>query len=463
MVKWLTSVVCVCVSCSSCSCGVVAQSNDWVGVGEGGGQMCPYGVLSLVVCCVGVARRTTCRNHNPFCLARIPPPCPEFCTEFCPDSEYVGELTQGHMSMELLRCVSAPSRALARALAPAPAPEIGSISAENERRQRAAPRPLAPGSAQQRPLAHQALLTERTANCELQTAGKIIQSTPPDKFTALDSTRRRSCSSAPHPCVRVPPSASQREVHACRDSLQITTAMTIMLERLRHAASIAAAMARRPPGSLRPAPAEPLRRYRAHFRPIADLAGDSGSGWSSGVVQQQWAPLVGALPDYVEECGHGWVRRGYVTADGYAMGADAEKARLFARRERLAVADRAALIDAGFEWDYGDHRWDRATAALQTYSDEHGHLRVSTGFVVPAKAPWPKACRGMLLGETVHNIRSKHLFVKDKPERREWLDSMGFVWTSMRVGGPRKGKPERCEWLGSDTGKPTVGSYASRK
>ena len=86
-------------------------------------------------------------------------------------------------------CTSTRSRrALARALAPAPAPEIGSISAENERRQRAAPRPLAPGSAQQRPLAHQALLTERTANCELQTAGKIIQSTPPDKFTALDST-----------------------------------------------------------------------------------------------------------------------------------------------------------------------------------------------------------------------------------------------------------------------------------
>ena len=313
---------------------------------------------------------------------------------------------------------------------------------------------------------------------------------------------------------------------------------------LRHPASIAAAVARplRPAGSLRPA-AEHLRCHRAHFQPIADLAGDSGSGWSSRVVQQQWAPLVGALPDYVEERGHGWVRKGYVTADGYAMGADAAKARRFARRERLGVADRATLIDAGFEWDYGDHRWAVTTAALQTYldlhgdlrvpkgfvvpakahqwpeacwgmtlgetvcnirskqyfvkdrperrewldsvgfvwdelahrwaeevqpalqtySDEHGHLRVSTGFVVPAKAPWPKACRGMRLGETVSNIRSKHHFVKGKPERREWLDSMGFVWTSMRVGGPRKGKPERCEWLGSDTGKPTVGSYASRK
>ena len=224
--------------------------------------------------------------------------------------------------------------------------------------------------------------------------------------------------------------------------------MTIMLERLRHAASIAAAMARRPPGSLRPAPAEPLRRYRAHFRPIADLAGDSGSGWSSGVVQQQWAPLVGALPDYVEECGHGWVRRGYVTADGYAMGADAEKARRFARRERLAVADRAALSDAGLEWDYGDHRWARTTAALQTYSDEHGHLRVSQGFVVPAKAPWPKACRGMRLGETVSNIRSHQIFLKGKPKRREWLDSKGFVWDELAHRWAQEGKARAMRVVG---------------
>ena len=208
-------------------------------------------------------------------------------------------------------------------------------------------------------------------------------------------------------------------------------AMTMAPWRLRHPASIAAAVARPPrPGSLRAA-AEHLRCHRARFQPIADLAGDSGSGWSSHVVQQQWAPLVGALPDYVEERGHGWVREGYVTADGYAMGADAAKARRFARQERLGVADRATLIDAGFEWDYSDHRWALTTAALQTYLDLHGDLRVPKGFVVPAKAPWPKACWKMRLGETVSNIRSQQYFMKDRPERCEWLDSLGFVWDEL--------------------------------
>ena len=117
------------------------------------------------------------------------------------------------------------------------------------------------------------------------------------------------------------------------------------------------------------------------------------------------------------------------------MGADAAKARRFARRERLGVADRATLIDAGFEWDYGDHRWAVTTAALQTYLDLHGDLRVPKGFVVPAKAhQWPEACWGMRLDKTVRNIRSQEIFVKDRPERREWLDSVGFVWHVKRRG-----------------------------
>ena len=33
----------------------------------------------------------------------------------------------------------------------------------------------------------------------------------------------------------------------------------------------------------------------------------------------------------------------------------------------------------------------------------------------------------MKLGETVQHIRWKD-FVRDNPERRQWLDDMGFVW-----------------------------------
>ena len=125
-------------------------------------------------------------------------------------------------------------------------------------------------------------------------------------------------------------------------------------------ASLAAAVARA-------RPAAHLRRHRAHFRPLAGLAGDSGSGWPPQ--------------------------------------------------------------------SYNDQRWTRTTTALQTYRELHGDLRVPIPFVVPAKAPWPEVCREMTLGETVSSIRSKQRFVKGRPERRAWLDSVGFVWDEREQRG----------------------------
>ena len=52
-------------------------------------------------------------------------------------------------------------------------------------------------------------------------------------------------------------------------------------------------------------------------------------------------------------------------------------------------------------------------------------------FVVPPELPWPEACWGHKLGQTVmsSDIRSKkEIFVRGRPERREWLDGIGFVW-----------------------------------
>ena len=197
--------------------------------------------------------------------------------------------------------------------------------------------------------------------------------------------------------------------------------------RLGHASLAAAAActtARARPVALRP----PAHLRRPQFRSLARLAGDSRSGWSSRTEQRQWVRLVDALPRYVEEHGHGWVPPGYVTADGYAMGADAAKARRSDQRERLGIADQAALTDAEFEWDYKEYRWGRAATALQTYLDLNEHLRVPKSFAVPEEAPWPESCWGMKLGGTVSNIRSSEQFVKDRPERRQLLDDMGFVW-----------------------------------
>jgi hypothetical protein len=38
----------------------------------------------------------------------------------------------------------------------------------------------------------------------------------------------------------------------------------------------------------------------------------------------------------------------------------------------------------------------------------------------------------MKLGSIVHNIRSKGQYLSDdKPERKEWLNEIGFVWDDL--------------------------------
>jgi hypothetical protein len=90
---------------------------------------------------------------------------------------------------------------------------------------------------------------------------------------------------------------------------------------------------------------------------------------------------------------------------------------------------RAWLDSLGFVWDERERRWtEEVQPALLAYREAYGDLRVPQSFVVPSEAPWPEACWGMRLGVTVGVIRGQEVFVKDRPERRAWLDSIGFVW-----------------------------------
>ena len=84
------------------------------------------------------------------------------------------------------------------------------------------------------------------------------------------------------------------------------------------------------------------------------------------------------------------------------------------------------LDSIGFVWDVLEHRWtEQVQPALLAYLEVYDDLRVPTSFVVPSEEPWPEACWGMKLGSTVDTIRSREAFVKDRPERREWLDGLG--------------------------------------
>ena len=55
------------------------------------------------------------------------------------------------------------------------------------------------------------------------------------------------------------------------------------------------------------------------------------------------------------------------------------------------------------------------------YREVEGHLLVPSSFVVPRAAPWPRATWDLRLGLRVNQIRSRHDYVRGRPER--WLQA----------------------------------------
>jgi hypothetical protein len=80
-----------------------------------------------------------------------------------------------------------------------------------------------------------------------------------------------------------------------------------------------------------------------------------------------------------------------------------------------------------------ERQWENVQEAFETYLQEHGDLAVKISFVVPSCSPWPEKLWGMALGKTVNSIRSNGTFVDGKPERRQWLEARGFLFTPALV------------------------------
>ena len=66
--------------------------------------------------------------------------------------------------------------------------------------------------------------------------------------------------------------------------------------------------------------------------------------------------------------------------------------------------------------------------ALKVYKSIYGNLRVPAKFVCPATKSWPQIVHNVQLGARVAAIRSSGRFVRDKPERKQILDDLGFEW-----------------------------------
>ena len=72
--------------------------------------------------------------------------------------------------------------------------------------------------------------------------------------------------------------------------------------------------------------------------------------------------------------------------------------------------------------------WTLIIRSLETYKEINGNLRVPSKFEVPSEAPWPRLVHGHKLGVRVAAMRSAGRYVKDHPDRKEKLDSLGFEW-----------------------------------
>jgi hypothetical protein len=100
-----------------------------------------------------------------------------------------------------------------------------------------------------------------------------------------------------------------------------------------------------------------------------------------------------------------------------------------------------ALNQLGFFWDDYERLWQRTLAALRVYNELHGDLEVPRLFTVPSTAPWPEDLWGLQLGQSASSIRGRGHHVKDRPDRVELLDQLGFRFVA-REWAPDGSSPQ---------------------
>lgn len=103
------------------------------------------------------------------------------------------------------------------------------------------------------------------------------------------------------------------------------------------------------------------------------------------------------------------------------------------------------LLELGFAWEvtgrrqlYSKKRFDIVYDVLRMYKDVYGDLMVPQVFVVPSAEPWPEESWGLKLGARVNAIRSQGALIASDPERRERLNSIGFIWELPQAYRKRK-------------------------
>lgn len=83
--------------------------------------------------------------------------------------------------------------------------------------------------------------------------------------------------------------------------------------------------------------------------------------------------------------------------------------------------------------EFGTFNWDQFCEALEIYRSIHGHVDVPNNYAIyPNNEDFhhyeSRGLKGLLLGADVNHIRWGNYDGFDDPERRAYLDSLGFVW-----------------------------------
>ena len=165
-------------------------------------------------------------------------------------------------------------------------------------------------------------------------------------------------------------------------------------------------------------------------------------------IQDEWNLVVEALCTYVSENG--------TTAVPYSFYVPHEKVwpietwglplgkivyRIRSRGDFVrGREDRVRQLNMlGFVWDLKEHAFFKFYKALKFYGknvhnwQEHKIIRVPSTYVVPNKqvsgVQWPKDLHGYPLGAKCQAIRQKEIYVKENPERKMLLESIGFQWS----------------------------------
>lgn len=155
---------------------------------------------------------------------------------------------------------------------------------------------------------------------------------------------------------------------------------------------------------------------------------DNFPGWTWNIIEDKFEKFYTELCKYKQEYHDCNVPQDYITESDYKLGAYLNKIRQgqyvkdFPRRKQR-------LDDLGVTWHPQEERrektWEQVKDELSVFYKDNKHSNV------PLSTP---------IGKIVSHIRSRQDFVKDNPERLEFLKSINFIW-NVRV------HHEEEEWL----------------